>query len=343
MRLPNRLSYQRSISPGIAVFYSVDEQGNQKPLEINTVKILGQKGGPSEAFANDMSLKKGVDNKKLSEGNPHTIDYCYAPADAKHTLCKFSLSVDASSIEPRACNDDGVRSLLTDFAAEYRKLGGYRYLAERYLNNVLSGNWLWRNQKTLDTTIKIQSSGGLQCSIKGVNRKRFEPNWIDEITEFDGLVNEFENALVDPRKYLFLEVTAELSLPLASEIYPSQAFVEQANKLDRSRTYQDTMVEGKRTAIIGAYKIGAAIATIDDWFDGADIPVRVGSFAVDKDRATVYRHPESKKDFYTLLSGLEQLNSRLKSKKKMKSSELNDAHFIAANLVKGGLFSLGSK
>lgn len=346
MRLPTKLSYQRSISPSMAVFFSVDTNGNQSPLEISTVKVLGQKDSASEGFSGGMELKKEVSHKRLAEGNPHTIDFCYAPANSTHLLCKFSCTVDASSLKPRVCNNEEVEKALVEFAQTYQKVGGFRYLSERYLKNILTGNWLWRNQNTRDTTIELNTSGGHSININGINRKQFEPEWNKSVMHWDDVVNEFENALCSPQKYMFCEVTAKLTVPIAHEIYPSQAFVEKGSKLDKSRTYQETYVEQKRTAIMGAYKVGAAIASIDDWYENADLAVRVGSFAVDKQKDTVYRHPVTKKDLFSLLNIIEEITGNLRSGFGKSTDYLvnsKDAHFIAANLIKGGLFGVGAK
>lgn len=336
MKIPKKLSYQRSLSPSIAVFYSVDKEGKHTPLEIKTVKILGQKESASEAFDGDMNLKSNVENKVLSEGNPQTIDYCHAPADSEYLLCKFSLRVEASSLSPRVCDDNEVSDYLKSFAQLYAEFGGYHYLAQRYLVNILGAEWLWRNQNTINTDIALRTSRDLSIEISGVNQLRFEHEWWTAIPDWEVLLEQFSNALQSPEQFLHIEVSAKLKVGFAQEVYPSQAFTDKSSD-SKSRVYQKTGIEDKNTAIIGAYKVGAAIACIDDWYEDGGVPVRVGRFGVDKASSCIYRSPEQERDMFSLLKKIESMTHVMQAS----NSLSGDAHFIAANLIKGGLFQPG--
>ena len=121
MKLPNRLTYTRSISPSIGVFLSVDTVGNITPLNIKTVKVLGQKSSASEAFDKKAAIKGSTTHAKLAEGNPHTVEYCHVPFECNTLLCKFSLRVNANSIQPSNCNDNEVYESLRLLSEAYEK------------------------------------------------------------------------------------------------------------------------------------------------------------------------------------------------------------------------------
>ncbi len=338
MNIPSKLSYQRSISPGHAVFYSQDSQGNLKPLEISETTILGQKSSSTEGYDSSMKEKQSVTPKKFAEGNIQRIDYCFSPPDSSLILNKFSLRIDASSITPFTCNDQSVTTTMELFSQKFRELGGYRLLATRYLKNILSGAWLWRNQEVLNTDIEVISSNGTTYQVSNIHRKRFEDGWEASVDNWNELVAEFEAALITPKSYLLLEVTAKLKMGFTQEIHPSQSFSEKEHTKS-SRVYQNVLLNNKRIPIMGTCKVGAAIACIDDWYaDGAD-KIRVSPYGVDKINQTSYRSPETQKSLFSYLLKLESLIQQ------MTTTELvsGECHFVAANLIKGGLFQVGKK
>ena len=177
----------------------------------------------------------------------------------------------------------------------------------------------------------------MEVIFENIAVNKYEESYPENVSGYNELVDQFTQALCDPKFCLFAEVEAKITPSFMQEIYPSQAFTEKDS--DIGRVYQDTIIDGKRTAILGAYKIGAALALIDDWYPDCDETIRVGVFGVIKDSNTSVRHPESKLDLYSLLMDIENITSELADKKNIKSR--NKAHFVAANLIKGGLFQLG--
>jgi CRISPR-associated protein Csy3 len=338
MELGNQLIYRKSISTGLAVFYSVDCNGTYKPLEIEVRKALGQKDGFTEAFNKKFELKAGVTKHDLAAGNPHSYEYCFVPIDSECIACKFAVRFEANSLSPERYQLAETTKLLEKFSALYNSIGGYQYLATRYLKSIYSGLWLWRNQQTDKTCISIKTSAGQQLLLENVQMRRYTDDWQEYQAQIDQIATNIAAAFVEPSKYFSLEVEAKLYIQPGLSVYPSQAFIESGQ--NNGRILQSTMVNGVRAAILSADKVGAAIATIDDWYPDADHPVRVGSYAADKNKSTCYRHPESGLDLYTLLSGLENTVVKLANLNKVDEIP-NEAHFIVANLIKGGLFQRG--
>lgn len=338
MKLPQRFSYRRSLAPSIGVFTYVDKQLNEKALPIKTIKILGQKEGVTEGFDTSLVPKSSATAKKLGEGNPHTVEYCHVPYDASRVLCKFSLTISANSLDPEVCSDPEVREIMAGFVKAYEMVNGYSYLAERYLKQIFSGAWLWRNQHSVSTAIRVKTHTGRHVIADNVQFYYTQKNWPLELKGWAELVKEFAKALTIPESFLLCEVEAEIIPVTCQEIYPSQAFSERKDTNTASRVFQKTIVDGIDSPILGAYKIGAAIAQIDDWLDSTTEPLRVSQYGVDKKIGTALRTPDKGLDFFSIITQVEELTNQLTVEKQQN----NKAHFLAANLIKGGLFQKGA-
>lgn len=156
-----------------------------------------------------------------------------------------------------------------------------------------------------------------------------------------------KEAFSQPDGLAIFEVKATLRLPTNKEIYPSQVFTEKesnnpgkTNKKSSSRIFQSTLVQGERSPIIGIYKAGAAIATIDDWYPDANEPLRIGRFGVHKGDVTCYRHPSTQKDLFSILKRADFYVEALTSSENPPQDIVNDLHFLIANIIKGGMFQL---
>ncbi|BDX08096.1 type I-F CRISPR-associated protein Csy3 [Planctobacterium marinum] len=337
--LPKRLSFQRSISPGQAIFTYSNGCEKNLPVPVQTIKVIGQKGHYTDAFDSNGDVKKATSRQTLAQSNPQTIDVCFAPVDAELVRCRFSLRINANSFSPFLCDEPEFTGKIRNFCDKYKEQGGYYYLAKRYLENIASGLWLWRSKDALGVEITITEETGNLLSIKdiddGIN--------ISKSSDFEKLARRIEETLCEPKKALFLDVTAQIKTAFAQEIHPSQCFTDkEENKA--SRVYQKTKVANEDTPIFGAYKVGAAVAMIDDWYPDAEKPIRVGSYGADKESATAFRHPETGLDLFSLLKNLEKITAELQESEappRLDSDVMKKSHFIAANLIKGGLFNRG--
>jgi len=339
MKLPNRLTYQGSIDTSMVTFHALYPSGESKPLRINSRVVLGNKGNASEGFNDNGKPKENVTKAKLAEGNPHELDCCNIPYGANTVICEFSVSIEANNHTPKFSANNEVTEQLEKLVKLYGEKVGFEYLAKRYLSNIVKGTWLWRNQKTYSTTIKITPWKLAPVIANDVQIKRFEDNWEQELNAWEELVQAFSSALQEPKQYLILEVKAELNLPRNSSFHPSQVFKE-SKKGTKGRTYQTTEIENDSSPIFGAYKTGAAIAMIDDWYPNAEHPIRISSYGVDKKHSAAHRHPDTQLDIYSLLMKSEKLIKNLESKSGPTQNQANQLHFIMANLIKGGLFQL---
>ncbi|MBQ4666499.1 type I-F CRISPR-associated protein Csy3 [Aeromonas hydrophila] len=344
MELCTHLSYIRSLSPGKAVFFYKTETSDFVPLRIDVTKISGQKCGYTEGFEANLR-PKNIERYELAYSNPQIIEVCYVPPNVDEIYCRFSLRVEANSIQPYVCSDPEVFCVMVRLAKIYQELGGYHELARRYSSNMLMGTWLWRNQCTQGTDIKIKTSLGSTYHIPDARRLSWSGEWPDsEQKQLEQLAYEMANALSEPKRFWFADVTAALKTGFCQEVFPSQKFTEQVEEYGvASRQLATTECSnGQLAACINPQKIGAALQQVDDWWaDDADLALRVHEYGADHEALTTMRHPTTGLDFYHLLAKADQFASDLDSHQGGLTELPREIHYLMSVLVKGGLFQRG--
>lgn len=339
MDIPRQLSYTRSLSPGKAVFFYRTPENDFEPLQVERQKIRGQKSGFTEAYTSS-SAPKELAPQDLAFGNPHTIELCYVPPTVKELFCRFSLRVEANSLQPNVCENDKAVYWLERFVKTYQAHGGFEELAKRYAQNILMGSWLWRNKKSANVTIEVIGEGFEEpIIIERANRLRWNANWRESESELKRLTSAIQKGLEDPYEFCFLEVTAMLKTYFGQEIYPSQSFTESD---ESSRVYATARVNNAEAACFHSQKVGAAIQTIDDWFiEDAEQPLRVHEYGADYKRVIAKRTPKNQLDFYSLLPKVALLIKEIEKNGLGIDLASRQAHFFASVLIKGGLFQKG--
>ncbi|MEQ2355458.1 type I-F CRISPR-associated protein Csy3 [Pseudoalteromonas piscicida] len=335
MKLPRQLSYTRSLSPGKAVFFYKTPESDFEPLQIERQKIRGQKSGFAEAYKNEATPKE-LAPQDLAFGNPHTIELCYVPPTVQQLYCRFSLRVEANSLEPNVCGEPKVSYWLARFVNTYKQHGGFGELAKRYAKNILMCEWLWRNKTSPNVDLEIIGEGFEPISITKANRLRWDGKWREAEAALQTLTEVIKTGLEDPYNFCFLEVTAKLDTYFGQEIYPSQSFAE---SVDVARTYAYTQVAGKDAACFHSQKVGAAIQMIDDWYDeDANKRLRIHEYGADYKNVIARRAPSNRLDFYSLLQKVALYVKEMEQNGLKNQEQASHIHYIAAVLIKGGLF-----
>ena len=334
IELCSQHSQQRSIYIGKGLFFWVGEDSEEHPLSPETTTIAATKEGYSEAYSKG-KIKKSCSPSSLSHANIQTIQEAFLPPEAKSLLVRFSLTVKAHSSQLHRCNSQQMKALIARLANAYKDIGGYRVLAGRYLENILLGKWLWENQDTLGTEICITDcTTGDQLVVDNVHERRWDADLSDLEEAMTTWVDRFEKALISRKAYCSILVEAILLLPCAAEVWPSQSFDEEGSKNKVFATYK---LNGKEQVIFTRHKLGAAIHQIDDWISGADTPIRVSAYGADRGNMTAYRHPDTHKDFFSLLQKADEFTELLESGQDMNGHVMDDIHFLMACLVCGGM------
>ncbi|HIF9516806.1 type I-F CRISPR-associated protein Csy3 [Photobacterium damselae subsp. damselae] len=346
MELPTNLAYERSINPSDVCFFVVWPDGTKEPLRYTSRIALGQMETASLAYDSQGNIKETATAGKLAHGNPHAGDFCSVPFGSSHIECFFSVSFSSELRKPYKCNSKEVKDTIIKLIELYEKRIGWEELVSRYLINVCNGSWLWKNTKRayrLDVELSPWPWSEKPVLFENIRTEYREESAFKAHQQWSAIRQLVIDAFSQSDGLAIFEVKATLVLPTNSEIYPSQAFTENENKStnnagNKARTFQNTQIENVRSPVIGIYKVGAAIATIDDWYPNALEPLRVSRFGAHKGDVTCYRHPSTQKDLFSIIQNADKYVEHLSASEKLSQELTNDLHYLVANLIKGGMF-----
>ena len=341
MQICNILKYDRSLYPSKAVFFYKTEDRDFVALEAEVNKIRGPKAGFTEAFTPQFT-PKNVAPQDLTHNNILTLEECYVPPNIEHIYCRFSLRVQANSLKPSGCSDPDVFSLLKELSLSFKACGGYKELATRYCRNILLGTWLWRNQNTGNTEIEIKTSSGSKFLIKNTRNIAWESSWPkEEEKALSELSNEMHEALVDENIYWSADITAKIETVFCQEVYPSQVLSDKPEQGEASKLFVKTKcLDGSNAVSFNSVKIGAALQSIDDWWDSdSSKRLRVHEYGADKELSIARRPPDSERNFYYLLKNTERYIDELKALTANTKDTVNPSiYYLVSVLIKGGMF-----
>ena len=330
--------YDRSLYPGKAVFYYKTADNDFVPLKAEVSYIRGKKASFSEGYSADGNVKNNAP-QNLAFANPLAIEECYVPPKLESVYCRFSLRIQANSLEPSACSNIDTSIYLKDLAMLFKKCGGYDELALRYTKNILLGTWLWRNQNSGNTEILVKTSQGSIYQINNTRQLSWESEWPEEAhSSLVGLAKEVAQALTEPLMFWSADITARISTSFCQEIFPSQPLFTSDKKTDLHKTLSKMMcVNGEEAVVFHSVKVGAAIQLIDDWWS-TDMTkrLRTHEYGADQNLSIAMRMPKSGLDFFSIYNELEYYKTMLDRNK-----VLIDAHlmYFFAVLIKGGVFA----
>ena len=267
-------------------------------------------------------------DQEVNKANLQKVDTAALPFDCDTLKVVFSLRVLGDLATPSACNSPDYQAVLSSTIKSYISEQSFATLAHRYASNLANGRFLWRNRVGAED-IKVRVTQVVKDS---------ETTWVFNgydlsLRDFDyqsddlkALTSAIEQGLASDQ-FTYLKVEAFVKLGEGQEVFPSQELVLDSNSR-KSKVLYD--VDG--TAALHSQKIGNAIRTVDTWYQGADEvgPISAEPFGSVTSRGKAYR--SNKDDFYTLFD---------KWMEKGQVPELEQQHYVIANLVRGGVF--GSK
>lgn len=364
--LPANLSYLRSIEPTDGVMYSVavkstsfgglaavlENKKDDESFVVTPVRVTETTARGTISFDDKVIPESRINQgeKSLDNANLALIEQARLDADAEYLLVRSSVRFAGHATDPGMCSEPEFAAEVAEFLAAYKGAKGFEELALRYVLNLATGSWLWRNQ----------FGDGLQVSlsIAGTSVIVYEED-VDVSKGFtlmaiaDGevrnkvakIVERVADALGGGKK-VRVTVVALINLGASAEVYPSQekesvGIVRVARNPEKVKTEKilakGQMSDGSYVAVMHARKIGNAIRRIDTWH-GVE---NVGAIAVE-----VYGANTHKSQAYRAYGG-KDLFSSLKSPKALQdslvASGLNGTHhFVVACLIRGGVFGFAS-
>lgn len=341
------LAFARSLQVTEGLFYATRKADSAvaAPIEILEKGVRGQ------------SSEDKAKNPGLS--NPQSVEYAIVPQGHDGVRLTFAIRFMPFSRAPHACNNTDVGSAYERLATAYREAGGYKVLAGLFLWNIANARFAWRNRFQSDAmSVSITTSGGTRLKFDPFKLSLTEPasavelsaaliggNTTDIEKVIDGIA--FGLANEDHEAYT-VNVSWDAEMEAGQEVFPSQEYVreEKANaNLSRVFAKLPTKWGGRSLmqASMHSQKIGAALRCIDIWHGDEDEtkPIPVNPYGGVQETGAVLRPPKTR-SFYdlrkngkTLIDGVESATT---------ASEISgDAHFVMANLIRGGVFGSSSK
>lgn len=349
IKLPSMLSYTGSIKPGAGLYEAVIGAGSNArrvPVEVKETSLKG-----TISSYKDLKGANEADAKAIGRANLQTIHQAILPPDTTAFEISYTLSVIPNSLKSNNCNVAEVGSALNAFIKRYYALGGGKFLAARYVTNLLRGSWMWRNADQFE-------NGRIEviAKIDGVE-KVFVNESINASTSLkpvegsEALIDLVGKALSgdirDPdtgfSKSVVLRVKAIMEAFPGQEVYPSQEFENEKNPEGISRILASVKTQGGLDqAFMHPQKIGNSLRRIDDWYtpiDGFDLsPLPIEPLGVDASMQVAHR-AQSGHDFYSLLEKrFDSLVKELEAATEVTSIS-PDIHYVAAVMIRGGVFS----
>lgn len=342
------LAFARSVQITEGLFYATI---SGKPEVLTPIEILekGVRGQTSQDNAKD----------KAGLSNPQSVEYAIVPQGHDGVRLRFSVRFMPLSLRPHACNNTDVGAAYERLAQAYRARGGYKTLALLYVWNIANARFAWRNRFQSDAmTVRVESDTGalvFDPFLLSLDKAATREELLDALqqggaVELDALIAGVAEGLSNVQQAAFgLKVEWNATMEPAQEVFPSQEYVrdERADKqLSRVFAKLPTFYAGRELgqASMHSQKIGAALRHVDIWHGSEEhiAPIAVNPYGGVQDTSAVLRDPKSKRSFYDLRAKAEDLIVGLETPT-LDGEISGDAHFVMANLIRGGVFGASGK
>jgi CRISPR-associated protein Csy3 len=332
------LAFERKVDPSDALFFS--GRWDQRGQSLSWPSVVVREKSVRGTISNRLKTKD-QDPAKLDAAieNPNlqTVDVATLPSDADTLKVGFSLRILGGVGTPSACNNTNYQLKLRSTVEGYVEEYGFSELARRYACNLSNGRFLWRNRLGAeDVVVEVAHMvNGQPHQTWSFNALEMSLRNFEQTTKSEGALLELTNLIAEGlsnARHVLLHVTAFVRIGAGQEVFPSQELILDKAKNAKSKTlYQVNGIAGMHSQ-----KIGNAIRTIDNWYEGAEEngPIPVEPYGSVTTQGKAYRKPTEKVDFYSLLD-----NWILKDK----VPQAEQQHFVMAIMIRGGVFGDAGK
>jgi CRISPR-associated protein Csy3 len=340
-KIPSVLACEKKLVASDATMFALnwneineaDDVSKYQKLELQTKSV---KGTISNRFKKTKKVDEDKFNESIQKANLQVVDYCSLPADKNTLAVRFSLKILGGLADIASCNCNEFRQQMQENIIGYIEEHSMSDLADRYATNIANARFLWRNRLgTEHITVKVKILNEHSPYTFKFNAHEFSLKSFDKITDDLQKLSIFiGEALCSPHNFLTLQITAYAQVGMGQEVYPSEELV--LDKADDAKS--KILFETNNQAGMHSQKIGNALRTIDTWYPETEdepvaMPIACEPYGAVTSRGKAYRKPTSKKDFYTLFDGW--FNDKILTKE--------DAHYVIAILIRGGVFGESSK
>lgn len=325
------LAFEKKLVPSDGLMFGTtwEERDNrEKPLALQEKSVRGTISNRLKKAIADDPIKLDAEVKKA---NLQRVDNCALSPEQDTLKLSFTLKILSGIENPSACNSEEFNKTYTEavegYIAEYK----FSELANRYVTNLVSGRFLWRNRvgcEQLEVQIKaLNTDGDFNETFECDNYSSFEN--IDEKTK--KLADKIAKTLSGKNEFLLLEINAFAKVGKNQDVYPSEELVLDKSNGDKKGKKSKILFSVGEVAAMHSQKIGNAIRVVDTWypkFEETNKAIAADPYGAVTNLGVAYRQAKAKKDFFNLFdkfaTGLE--------------IDENDQHFVMAVLVRGGVF-----
>lgn len=325
LKTPSLLSFARSIDISDAFFWQINSKDAEQNRSIVTVQEKSVRGTISNRLKNTSTSDIAKIDAKIEEANLQRVDASNLDEDKDILLVHFTCKILPFTAEPCVCNDQAYQEKLQTVMSKYIEEQGFKELARRYAINIANARWLWRNRvgaESILVTVTLNEKESLTFDACAFELRHFNCH----NKQLDQLAQWIESGFKG--EFILLSVEARVKIGYGQEVYPSQELILDG-KSKKSKVLYRVGDGSDNHAGMHSQKISNAIRTIDDWYPEAEFPIAVEPYGAVTTLGKAFRHPKDKKDFYNLFD-----NWILKDQ----VPEVNDQHYVAAVLIRGGVF-----
>ncbi len=332
------LAFERKLDPSDALMSSGrwDDRDNATAWPAVNVNEKSVRGTISNRLKTKDQDPANLD-AQIQKPNLQTVDAAALPADVDTLQLRFTLRVLSGAGTPSACNSADYQQALSAIVDQYVREHGFFTLALRYATNLANARFLWRNRLGAESIcVRVDRlRGGESVDSWEFDALQYP---LDHFPAEDADINALGNLIATGLaggEHVLLDVRCFARMGQGQEVYPSQELILDKSKgtiLDKSKdTKSRTLYVVDDAAAIHSQKIGNALRTIDNWYEGGEElgPIAVEPYGSVTTQGKAYRQPKSKTDFYNLLD---------RWVLKGEVPELSQQHYVMATLVRGGVF-----
>lgn len=307
------------------------------PLKLQEKSVRGTISNRLKAAIKKDPLKL---NAEVEKPNLQRVDSCALGIEQDTLKLQFTLKILSGVQQPAACNNQAFNRSYSTAAEAYIAAEGFTELARRYAINIANGRFLWRNRvgaEKMEVHVNVLNGDdndkqAWQFDATHLSTRDFASDHAD-ITV---LAEKIAAALAGKTDFLLLDINAYVQVGKAQDVYPSEELV--LDKGNDKNKKSKILYQVNNVAAMHSQKIGNALRTIDTWYPNyaeVDVgPIAIEPYGAVTNLGMAYRNPKDKADFFTLFDQF-ALGETLTNK--------NDAHYVMAVLVRGGVFGASGK
>jgi len=337
-KLPSVLAFEKKIVPSNGMMFAAkweirSENMKKVPLKIISKSVKG-------TISNRLKAADTKDPSKLDKiienANLQIVDTCTLPLGFDTLHLFFTLKVLGNIKTPAACNDIEFKKRYENLVQGFIETEKFEELGMRYALNIANGRFLWRNRvgsSNIEIHVKNEEDNSAEFVFNSLDYSfRSFDKYDDKVKELGHLISK---TLASDSDFLNLDINAFVKMGNAQEVYPSEELVlDKSNSNDKKSKILFSVDD---IAGMHSQKIGNAIRTIDTWYKEYEetySPIAIETYGSVTTLGKAYRNPKQKTDFYSIFD---------KATESEKFNNSDEANYVMAMLVRGGVFGDASK